>query len=150
MPKINLISLYPISLGYLVHKSKDSRLGKRKYDIPLEYEDDFVASEWIDRRNRGGLQYAYKSFYRDVRLWEHMFREFHKDSYDGLSREKNVVKNLTNQLIEKFGGVGHYDHQTLWNFAFVRSMTRLKALQRHLAGTGESYRSKTKRIEFAS
>ena len=43
-----------------MHKSKDDRLGKRKKDIPVEFQDHFVASDWIDRRTKGGLQYVTK------------------------------------------------------------------------------------------
>ena len=133
--------------GYLVNTTKDSILGKRKADIPLAYEDEFVASVWISARDNGGLKYARKSFYRDVKLWEHMFREYHKDAYDGLSREAGIIENFTNELAKKFG---HYDRNTLRSFSMVRHMARLKSLQRHLAGIEETYRSKTKRIEFAS
>ena len=129
-----------------MHKSKDDRLGKRKKDIPVEFQDHFVASDWIDRRTKGGLQYVTKSFYRDVKLWEHAFRKFHEDAYDGLSREPGVIKNFTEELKKNFG---HYDENTLKSFAFVRTMARLKTLQRNLAGTGETFRSVTKRIEYS-
>ena len=121
-------------------------MGRKKKDIPVELKEDFVASAWIARRDNGGLKYSRESFYRDVKLWEFMFREFHKDSYDGLSRKPGIVENFTEQLKSKFG---HYDHNTLHNFAFVRTMARVKTLQRHLAGTGETCRSITRRIEFA-
>ena len=69
----------------------------------MEYQENFVASDWIDRRNKGGLQYPTKAFYRDVKLWEHMFREYHKGTVDGLSREPGIVKNFTKELQKKFG-----------------------------------------------
>ena len=121
-------------------------LGKRKHEIqPLEYQDQFEASAWIDRRNTGGLQYPTKSFYRDCKLMEDLFRQYHKDTYDGLSREPNVTKNFTEILKKKFD---QYDEKTLKSFSLVRHMARLKSLQRHLISTAESCRSKSKRIEY--
>ena len=136
-------------MAHSTYKKTKTVLGKRKSDIQLEYEDQFVASAWIDARSKGALKYPLKTFYFDVKLMEHLFREYHRETYDGLSREPNVTKNFTNVLVKKFGQ-GKYDINTLQSFSFVRHMSRLKSLQRHLASTVESVRSKSKRIEYSN
>ena len=54
---------------------------------------------------------------------EYIFREYHKDSPDSLSREKNVTKNLAAKLHQEFP---QYELKFLRTFSRARTIFRMR------------------------
>lgn len=136
--------------GYLAKKSndqhKDKRHGKKKRDFDPGDLEVFQESEWLGYRDFGGLTYPKKTVVRDVGQMNLEFLDFHKDSIDGLSRERGIITGLIDRLQAKFA---EYDRQFLKRFSWSRTTIRIKHLQRRLIGLRETERSKRKRMEHS-
>jgi hypothetical protein len=77
------------------------------------------------------LSYPTKVFVPEVKLFDNLFDDYHKDSKDGLSREFDVVKNFKNLLEQKFkdqDGQPMYDGKMLQKFALSRTLFRMRAI----------------------
>ena len=112
-------------------------------DNNLVQDEHFVASEWIDSRNIGGMNYPRKSLVEDVKQMNEIFEKFHEDSFDGLKRDLNVTKDLTDILAKKYP---QYDKSLLQRFSLSRSIFRMRYLLKQ--STKESLRSKQKKVQM--
>ena len=92
-------------------------------DNNLLKNENFIQSQWLDARNVGGLNYPRKSLIADLEKMELMFREYHSEYPDGLSREVNVTKNFAAKLHEKFS---QYDLSFLRTFSRARTIFRMR------------------------
>ena len=117
-------------------KDKDANINK----------EDIVESKWIDSLNTGGLSYPARSIVTDVKHMDAHFARFHKEAADGLMRQKNITKDFADLLAKVFPD---YPLKFLEQFAFARTMFRLRQMKLDLAGSKESARSKKKCIDFA-
>ena len=131
--------------GYLAFKDKTQILGKRKHEAELD--DEFCSSAWLNKINYGGLIYAKKDLVKDIGIMDKMFVEYNMSSTDGLLRTKNIIKDFTEMLKEKFGE--KYDEKLLKRFALCRHIFRMRWLQQQLAAkTAETLRSVIKCISY--
>ena len=80
------------------------------------------------------MSYALKSFVPDVKQFDSLFDQYHKDSKDSLSRELDVVKNFVNLLEKQFmdqkdeNGQPIYDRKILQKFGLSRTLFRMRAI----------------------
>ena len=90
--------------------------------------------------------YPRETLVEDVKTMDSMFKEYHKNSSDGLLRTVNVINGLVEIFAEKFEH--KYDRKLLRKFANCRTMHRMRWVQRQMKSHHEeTLRSKRKKLE---
>jgi hypothetical protein len=129
--------------GYLASQSGAESSSHRIVNNNLAHNDEFVASEWLDKRNIGGLSYPSKTLVEDITLMDDMFKDFHQSSTDGLRRDKNITKTLKSLLMKEFP---QYPEELLRKFSVSRTVFRMRCIQKEMKPV-ESSGSKKKIID---
>ena len=82
-----------------------------------------------------------------VKVWEGMFKEYHRNAPDSLLRTFNVVKNLVDLIKSKYPDFEYPD--IIRRFALSRTKFRMRALIRKLAAERkESARARRKKLDL--
>jgi hypothetical protein len=115
--------------GYLASKSGADSSCHCIVNNNLAHDDQFVASQWLDMRNIGGLSYPSKTLVQDITIMDDMFKDFHKSSKDGLRRDKGITKTLKALLTKEFP---QYPEELLRKFSVSRTCFRMRCIQKRM------------------
>merc|ERR1711953_997457 len=96
--------------------------GLAQVDNNIVKDERFVASQWLNARNYGGLSYPREQLVEDVKKMDTIFIQFHEESDDGLKRTPNVTNELTDILVPLFP---KYNRKMLKRFALSRTIIRM-------------------------
>ena len=79
------------------------------------------------------MAYAATPLYKDVKLWESLFEDFHKNTVDGLSRGVRVVEEFGNHILKEFPKYDTVMQKVVKRYALTRTLFRMRAIGRKMA-----------------
>ena len=79
---------------------------------------------------QAGLAYSSKEWLKEVKMYDSLFKDFHRDSKDGILRCEGVVRKFRELLERNFP---NSDKKIIATFAISRTTARMNAIARKLA-----------------
>ena len=125
-------------------KCNESKKRKIKNIEKVIKPDKFSELEFLNLMKDRAQDFSIETLQKHLGEWNNAFEVFGKNSNDGLSRDKNVIKTLTEKIAKNYP---NYPFKFIQSFVRQRSFKRMKHITEQFKKE-ETARSKKQKVDL--